>query len=194
MQELKVFPDKFCEKTAEKQNHFIVIFTNQLLKKMELQAFLIAELQHEVVLTEKFLQRIPQDKLHWRPHPKSMSIRRLANHLAEIPSWITATMEMDEMEMNGYRSPDFDKVEEIVKVLRNNTSEAEAALRKSDSEFEKNWKMTRNGQTLLDMPKFNVLRMFVLNQLPHHRAQLGVYFRLLDLPVPATYGPSADER
>lgn len=161
---------------------------------MELQKCLLSELQHEVVLTEKFLKRIPQDKMDWRPHPKSMSMRQLANHLAEIPSWITATMQMDEMEMEGYKSPDFGEIDEILEVLRNNTAEAEAALRKPDSEFEKNWKMLRKGETLMEMPKFNVLRMMVLNQIPHHRAQLGVYFRLLDLPVPATYGPSADEQ
>ena len=160
---------------------------------MELQHLLISELQHEVVLTEKFLKRIPADKLEWRPHKKSMSIKQLANHLAEIPSWITATMEMDEMDMAGYKSPDFDSIEEILEILQNNTSEAEAALRKPDSEYEKNWKMMQDGKVLMDMPKYSVLRMMVLNQLPHHRAQLGVYFRLLDIPVPATYGPSADE-
>lgn len=160
---------------------------------MELQKWLISELQHEVVLTEKFLERIPQDKCKWRPHPKSRSIRQLANHLAEIPSWITATMEMDEMDMQGYTPPDFESLKEILEVLRNNTSEAEAALKKPDVEFEKNWKMIRNEIVIFEMPKFNVLRMMVMNQLPHHRAQLGMYFRLLDLPVPATYGASADE-
>ncbi|TDN84741.1 putative damage-inducible protein DinB [Salegentibacter sp. 24] len=160
---------------------------------MELQNLLISELQHEVVLTEKFLKRIPKDKMEWRPHKKSMSIRQLANHLAEIPSWITATMEMDEMDMTDYKSPDFDTMEEILKVLLNNTSEAEAALRKPDKDYQKNWKMMQGGKVLMDMPKYSVLRMMVLNQLPHHRAQLGVYFRLLNISVPATYGPSADE-
>lgn len=161
---------------------------------MEIQKCLLSELQHEVVLTEEFLKRIPRDRMGWRPHKKSMSIRQLANHLAEIPSWITATMEMDEMDMAGYKAPNFDSVDEILEVLQNNTSEAEAALKKPDAEYEKNWKMIQDGKILIDMPKFSVLRMMVLNQLPHHRAQLGVYFRLLDIPVPATYGPSADER
>lgn len=160
---------------------------------MEIQKFLISELQHEVVLTEKFLERIQEEKFEWRPHPKSRSMRQLANHLAEIPSWITATMEMDEMELNGYTPPDFGTLQEILEVLRNNTSEAEAALRKPEAEFEKNWKLTRNEIVLINMPKFNVLRMVFMNQLPHHRAQLGMYFRLLDIPVPATYCASADE-
>lgn len=160
---------------------------------MELQNILISELQHEVVLTEKFLKRIPTNKMDWRPHEKSMSIKQLANHLAEIPSWITATMEMEEMDLSGYKAPNFGLVEEIIEVLQNNTAEAEAALRKPDKEYEKNWKMIQNGKVLMDMPKYSILRMMVLNQLAHHRAQLGVYFRLLDIPVPSTYGPSSDE-
>ncbi|HKL34696.1 MAG TPA: hypothetical protein VJ899_00245 [Salegentibacter sp.] len=84
---------------------------------MELQNILISELQHEVVITEKFLKRIPTDKMDWRPHEKSMTIRQLANHLAEIPSWITGTMEMDDMDMAGYKAPDFATVDEILEVL-----------------------------------------------------------------------------
>ncbi|HSI70024.1 MAG TPA: hypothetical protein VK941_07315, partial [Gillisia sp.] len=107
--------------------------------------------------------------------------------------WVTATMEMDEMEMEGYRSPELETPSEMIDLLKRNTSQAEKALQKPDEDFLKNWKMLLSGKTVMDMPKLNVLRTMVLNQLPHHRAQLGVYFRLLDIPVPATYGPSADE-
>lgn len=161
---------------------------------MKIYEILIPELQHEVALTEKFLKHLPQDKMDWRPHPKSMSVNQLANHLVEIPGWVTATMDLDEMEMQGYRSPEFQSSSEMLEALKDNTSKAEAALRKPDADFEKNWKMLMGGETVMDMPKLKVLRTMVLNQLPHHRAQLGVYFRLLDIPVPATYGPSADER
>ncbi|TVZ25492.1 putative damage-inducible protein DinB [Gillisia sp. Hel_I_86] len=160
---------------------------------MEIHEILVPELKQEVAITEKFLKRIPEDQLDWRPHPKSMSIRELGNHLAEIPSWITGTMEMDEMNMDGYKATEFETVDEFLQALRNNASEAEASLKKPDSEYKKNWKMIMGGETVMDMPKINVLRSMVLNQIPHHRAQLGVYFRLLNLPVPATYGPSADE-
>ncbi|RKS53896.1 putative damage-inducible protein DinB [Gillisia mitskevichiae] len=160
---------------------------------MDIQEILIPELQQEAALTEKFLRRIPQDKMEWRPHKKSMNIRELGNHLAEIPSWITGTMEMDEMNMDDYKPTDIKSVDELVETLRKNASEAEASLKKSDKEYQKNWKMIMNGETVMDMPKIKVLRSMVLNQIPHHRAQLGVYFRLLDIPVPATYGPSADE-
>lgn len=161
---------------------------------MQIQHLLIPELQYEVVLTEKFLRRIPEDKMEWRPHPKSMSIKELANHLAEIPSWATVAMETNEMEMKGYKSPSLDSIDKIVELLKNNANQAEEALRKPNEAFEELWKMTMEGNTLLEMPKLNVLRTMVLSQLPHHRAQLGVYFRLLDIPVPASYGPSADEK
>jgi len=160
---------------------------------MEIQEILIPELKQEVAITEKFLRRIPEDKLDWRPHNKSMSIRELGNHLSEIPSWITGTMQMEEMNMDDYKPTEFNSVDEFVEALKNNASEAEASLQRPDSEYMKHWKMIVGGETVMDLPKVNVLRSMVLNQIPHHRAQLGVYFRLLDISVPATYGPSADE-
>lgn len=160
---------------------------------MELQNILIPELQYEVVLTEKFLNRIPEDKMDWRPHPKSMSIKELANHLAEIPAYVTSIMELEKMDVEKYKAPSFDSKEKLVAHLRKNASSAEEALRKPDEEYEKLWKMVKGEKTLLEMPRMNMLRSMTLNQLTHHRAQLGVYFRLLDIPVPASYGPSADE-
>lgn len=160
---------------------------------MKIQEFLIPELQQEVALTEKFLKRIPEDKLDWKPHKKSMTMGELANHLAEIPSWITGTMNAGAADMKGYEPLDHPSVDEIIKQLKHNAAEAEKSLQKSDDEFERMWKMTNDGEILFEMPKFNVLQSMVMNQFPHHRAQLGVYFRLLDISVPATYGPSADE-
>ena len=160
---------------------------------MKIQDYLIPQLQQEVALTEKFLKRIPEDKLDWKPHKKSMTIRQLANHLAEIPAWITGTMNAGMMDVKGYKPADHASVDEIIKELKENTADAEKALKKSDDEFERMWKMTDDGELLFEMPKFNVLQSMVMNQFPHHRAQLGVYFRLLDISVPATYGPSADE-
>ncbi|WP_232225354.1 DinB family protein [Christiangramia salexigens] len=122
-----------------------------------------------------------------------MTIRQIANHLSEIPVWITGTMEAESLDVAGYKSPDNSTVEDIIKELKKNTTAAETSLKKSDKEFERSWKMIKDGETLFEMPKFNVLQSMVMNQFPHHRAQLGVYFRLLDISVPATYGPSADE-
>lgn len=161
---------------------------------MKIHEILIPQLQQEVALTEKFLKRIPEDKLDWKPHKKSMSIRELANHLAELPTWITGTMNAGAMDVKGYKPLDHASVDQMIKELKENSAEAEASLKKSDDEFERKWKMTNDGEILFELPKLNVLQSMVMNQFPHHRAQLGVYFRLLDISVPATYGPSADER
>lgn len=155
---------------------------------------LIEELDHEVALTEKFLNRIPSDKLDWRPHPKSMSLKQLGSHLAEIPSWVIGTMVQDEMSMDDYKPPINESVDDMIKVLKSTAEEAKKSLKVADKEFEKHWKMTQGGKTLMEMPKYKVLRTMVLNQIPHHRAQLGVCLRLLDQSVPASYGPSADEQ
>ncbi|MDX1364146.1 DinB family protein [Arenibacter latericius] len=161
---------------------------------MELYELFIPELKHEVAITEKFLKRIPKDKLDWKPHEKSMSLKELGSHLAEIPSWVIATMVEDEMIMDKYVPPINETIDEMVKVLNATTEEAVKSLQVSNEEYHKNWKMIMGGKTVMEMPKYQVLRGMVFNQLPHHRAQLGVYLRLLNLSVPATYGPSADEQ
>lgn len=160
---------------------------------MEIQSLLIPELEHEVALTEKFLKRIPKDKLDWRPHEKSMSIKQLGSHLAEIPSWVTGTMVQDEMTLDEYKPPINNTVDEMVATLKSSAAQAKESLKVADNEYSKNWKMIQGGKTIMEMPKYQVLRGMVLNQLPHHRAQLGVYLRLLGESVPASYGPSADE-
>ncbi|MBC8767041.1 DinB family protein [Arenibacter sp. BSSL-BM3] len=161
---------------------------------MEIQKLLIPELEHEVALTEKFLRRIPKDKLDWRPHPKSMSIKQLGSHLAELPSWVVGTMSQDEMVMDEYKPPINDNVDEMIKTLKSAAKEAADSLKVANSEYDRKWKMIQGGQTVMEMPKYQVLRGMVLNQFPHHRAQLGVCLRLLNESVPATYGPSADEQ
>jgi len=160
---------------------------------MELQHLLIPEFQYEITLTEKFIKRLPANKLDWRPHSKSMSILQLANHLSEIPQLVIAVMDKEELNFADYKVPDNKNIDEIVQFLRTGASRAESSLRKTDEEYQEIWKLKKGDQTLIEMPRLNVLRNLALNQLPHHRAQLGVYFRLLDIPVPATYGPSADE-
>lgn len=161
---------------------------------MEIQKLLIPELEHEVALTEKFLRRIPKDKLDWRPHPKSMSIKQLGSHLAELPSWVVGTMSQDEMIMDEYKPPTNDNVDDMIKTLKSAAKEAADSLKVANSEYNKKWKMIQGGKTVMEMPKYQVLRGMVLNQFPHHRAQLGVCLRLLNESVPATYGPSADEQ
>lgn len=161
---------------------------------MDIRDFLLPQLRQEAALTITFFKRIPEDNLDWRPHPKSMSFKELANHMAEIPSWITATMELEEMDLGSYKTPNFSTIPEIIKAFEINLSQAENSLQKDDKEYEKNWRMLHNGNKMMEMPRLDMLRTMVLGQLPHHRAQLGVYFRLLEIPVPSTYGPSADDR
>lgn len=161
---------------------------------MKFSEILIPELEEEVKLTEKFLRRIPEDKLDWKPHPKSMTIRQLGSHLADIPSWVTGTMESDEMAMDDYEEVLLDSPEAMVHKLQANHRDAKNALEKDDTEFsDRKWRMLMGGKTIWEDHKFKVLRS-VFNQLPHHRAQLGVYLRLLGESVPSTYGPSADEQ
>lgn len=161
---------------------------------MEIKDLLIPELEQEIAITEKFLKRIPKDKLDWRPHEKSMTLKQLGSHLAELPSWVVGTMTQDGMSMDDYKPPINDNVDEMLHTLTSSAKEAVNSLKVPNSEYHKNWKMEKGGQTLMEMPKYNVLRGMVFNQIPHHRAQLGVYLRLLNQPVPATYGPSADEQ
>ena len=96
---------------------------------MEIQKLLIPELEHEVALTEKFLRRIPKDKLDWRPHPKSMSIKQLGSHLAELPSWVVGTMSQDEMIMDEYKPPINDNVDDRIKTLKSAATEAADSLK-----------------------------------------------------------------
>ncbi len=162
---------------------------------MAISDFLIGELQYELMVTEKFLGRVPKDKMDWKPHDKSMTVGQLIAHIAEVPGWVPVTMDMDALDMGDYQPPVVNSPEDAVALLKANGEKAIESLgRASDEDYSKIWKMTAGEQTLMELPKFMALRTGGMGQLPHHRAQLGVYLRLLDVPVPATYGPSADEQ
>lgn len=162
---------------------------------MTISEMLIPEVQMEIALTEKFIQRIPADKLDWKAHEKSMSLLQLINHLAEIPSWIVSTMNIDELTLDNYVSPSDKTTEEVLATLKKNGAAAiESLTGVADETYWKSWKMMRGDTVLIDLPRYTALRSMVLSQFPHHRAQLGVYLRLLGESVPASYGPSADEQ
>ena len=160
---------------------------------MKISELLIPELKHETQILEKFLKRVPQDKFDWKPHEKSMSMGELSGHLVELYGWIPGTMDMDEMNMANYQSPTVTSINEVISKLPEVAQAAEKSLARDNDEYWKNWTMKQGEEVLMQMPKYTVLRYFVFNQFPHHRAQLGVYLRMLDINVPATYGPSADE-
>ena len=166
---------------------------------MELQKELIAEYDREVASTRKMLDAIPADAdFNYKPHSKSFSLGRLAGHLAETAGeWALTTFTTDKLEFPAdhvfERWVPASKVA-LLERFDKETTEAKAALAKFASEkWYENWKFVAGGQAWIDDTKYHVFRIWVLNHLIHHRAQLGVYLRLLDKPIPGTYGPSADE-
>ena len=157
---------------------------------------LIAELKMEAASTRKMLERVPVEKNDWKPHDKSMKLGRLATHVAELPGWITTTMTTDELD---FAKIDYKPViaatnEELLAKLDENVNKAIASLENAnDADFEKMWTLRNGEKVFFSMPKKVVLRTVAYSHHYHHRGQLSVYLRLLDIPIPGMYGPSADE-
>jgi len=159
------------------------------------QAFL-GEFDQEMAGTRKTLERVPEDKFDWAPHPKSMKMGQLAMHLAEMPGWTKETLEKDTVDIAGYSGPPPIKSRaELLALFDKNVASARAALvaATDDANWMKTWSMKRGNETVFSMPKVAVIRAFVFSHNVHHRAQLGVYLRLNNVAVPSIYGPSADE-
>jgi len=156
---------------------------------------LLPEFDHEISTTRKLLERVPEDRLSWAPHAKSMSLARLATHLATLPWWGEMTLTQAEFDTAGVPTPaDAASRAELLSLFDTSAARTRAALvGKSDVELMAPWALKRSGQTIFSMPKAAVWRSFVLSHLIHHRGQLSVYLRLLDVSVPSIYGPSADE-
>jgi uncharacterized damage-inducible protein DinB len=159
-----------------------------------LQIFL-KELDAESVTTRKMLERVPTDKFSWKPHEKSMTLIQLATHVAELPSWISMTLTTDELDFaaNPYTPEVVNNTEELLAYFERSLADGRAHLLSArEEQLEEPWTL-RNGQEIYSTTsKAEVIRMS-LNQIIHHRAQLGVYLRLLNIPIPGSYGPSADE-
>lgn len=156
----------------------------------------IAEFEQEAVVARKCLERVPAEKFDWKPHEKSMTFGRLASHIAEMFGWTPSTLQQPELDFSkmDYKPLEPATTADLVEFLDKNVAEAIDVLRNTPDEvFMENWTM-RNGETVyFTMPKITVMRSFVMNHIVHHRGQLSVYLRLNDIPVPALYGPSADE-
>jgi uncharacterized damage-inducible protein DinB len=158
-------------------------------------AMWLPEFDHEFAETRRALERVPEEKFDWKPHDKSYSLHDLAAHLAEIPSWMGVTLNMDVFDLDE----PYDRVvpktrEEILQRFDETLAEARDVLEKTSGDtLMETWSMKQNGEVTLSMPKAAVLRSFIFNHNVHHRAQLGVYLRLLGVDVPGHYGPSADE-
>ncbi len=160
---------------------------------------LIAEFDHEMGTTRKLLERLPDGKFEWQPHDRSMTLGRLARHIAELPHWVGVTIHQDELDVSPPGGPPYQPSsaatrEEVLASFDKNVIDGRAALAEAnDPEFRKPWRLLNGGVTVFTMPKKAVLRSFVMNHLIHHRGQLSVYLRLNDIPIPSIYGPSADE-
>jgi uncharacterized damage-inducible protein DinB len=157
--------------------------------------FFEKQLKEEADTTRKMLKIIPEDKYDWQPHPKSMSIRRLAAHIAELPGWIPMAIDTDVLDFaaNDYKATPIANNAELLEVFEKNQKKAEEVLPNTTDEYLQNlWTMKNGDQIFLSMTKQDVVRM-AISQTIHHRAQLGVFLRLLDIPIPGSYGPSADE-
>ena len=166
---------------------------------MPISKMLLPEFDHEMANTRKTLERVPEDKFDWKPHEKSMSLGDLATHLGNIPSWTKNTFESDQLDVAPPGSPPY-RLEQaksrtaLLDAFDKNVSEARAALEAAaDENWQGKWSLLMGGKTIFTLPRQAVLRGFILSHSIHHRAQLGVYLRLLDIPVPSIYGPSADE-
>ena len=154
------------------------------------------ELQQQSVNTKRLLERIPNDKLTWKPHEKSTQIGRLGMHIAEQPNTIVRTLTTREFDMaaNPFKPVFPDSTGEILETLDKSLAKAvEAFANASDRDMEAIWTFRRGDQIIYEMPRLAVVRR-TLEHTIHHRGQLTVYLRLLDIPVPGTFGPSADER
>lgn len=162
---------------------------------MTISQMLLPELDQEAASTRKILERVPEDRLDYKPHEKSMALGRLAGHVAELPGWGTTTLTTEVLEM----SPDFKPFipksrQEILDLFDKSVSEFRAALEKAtDKDMAVMWSFKAGGKTIIDLPRSAVLRSMVLSHMIHHRAQLGVYLRLNEIELPGVYGPSADE-
>jgi uncharacterized damage-inducible protein DinB len=166
---------------------------------MKMNQALLAEFDQEMANTRKTLERVPNEKFDWKPHQKSMPMGYLATHIATLPHWAVDTLRRDSFDIapeggEPYKVPEAKNTKEVLAFFDESVAAARSAIAEaSDEDFAKPWSLLQTGKTLLTMPRAAVLRGFVISHGIHHRAQLGVYLRLNDIPIPAIYGPSADE-
>ena len=158
---------------------------------------LIAELKYESGLTKKMLERVPLEKASWQPHEKSMTLGRLATHVAEIPQWISRVITIDDFDFlaYGFSRHTAESKEELLKIFQEKLDKAIADLNTMQNEdFDKKWTLRRGEHIILETPKKVAIRGWGYSHFIHHRGQLSLYLRLLNVPVPGMYGPSADEK
>ena len=157
---------------------------------------ILIELSYEAANARKMLGRVPADRLAWKPHEKSMTLGRLASHIVDSLGWVQTILEQEELviDMEGYTPSEFGSAPELLEAFDERLAEAKAAMQgQSDEYLMRSWRLRSGDRVFFELPRVAVLRSMVLSHIVHHRGQLSVYLRLLDVPLPAVYGPSADE-
>jgi uncharacterized damage-inducible protein DinB len=162
---------------------------------MPIADMFIRELELEAKTTRRVLERVPDDKLAWKPHTKSMTLRQLAQHVATIPGAISGMARLDSYDVEKFSAPpEMENTAAILAAFDESLAQAKTNLAATDdAAMMKDWSFRRGGNPIMTMPRIGVIRGIVLSHMTHHRGQLSVYLRLLDVPVPSIYGPSADE-
>ena len=164
---------------------------------MTIAELLLPEVEQEMATTRRVLERVPDDKLAWKPHDRSWSMGDLASHIVNSIKWAGFTMNQAELDLGTVALDEMNQAAksraELLAWFDANAAAARQALGKSDADYVVPWTLKQGAQVFFTMPRYNCIRSFLLNHLVHHRAQLGIYLRLNDIPVPAMYGPSADE-
>ncbi len=162
---------------------------------MDTISLLLIELEQESQTTRRLLDLLPEDKLGWKPHQKSMTLGQLAMHLATIPGSISSVVQADSFDVSALATPPQPESRaQVVEAFEKSLAEAVERLGEfDDAALAKMWAAKKGGRTVTALPRGAVIRFILLNHLIHHRGQLSVYLRLLDVPLPSIYGPSADE-
>ncbi|MER0441949.1 DinB family protein [Emticicia sp. W12TSBA100-4] len=163
---------------------------------MSMIATFLKELEQESLVTRKMLSLIPDDKFDWQPHPRSMTFRQLGTHVAELPTWVTLALTTDELDFatTPYVPKAINNTTELLAYFEESLADGRTQLiPENEEKLTESWKLRTGDQIFMDVSKAEAVRN-ALSQTTHHRAQLGVFLRLLDIPIPGSYGPSADEK
>jgi uncharacterized damage-inducible protein DinB len=161
---------------------------------MSLAESLLMEFDQEAQTTKRVLERVPDDKLTWKPHPTSFSLGQLAQHIASGPGQIAAAVVPDTFEFPNSPRPEAKSRQEVLETFSKSMASARATLKSmDDARLLSDWTLTKNGKVIMSVPRIGFLRAILMNHTYHHRGQLSVYLRMLEVPVPSIYGPSGDE-
>lgn len=163
---------------------------------MALSESLLPEFDLEMDATRRALERVPDERFDWRPHERSMTLHDLAAHLAELPQWAVETLGREELDLGtgGWERPEIETTEDVLARFDETAAAARGAIEEAtDERWFSSWTLKNEGEEIFSSPRVGVVRRMVMNHIVHHRGQLTVYLRLLEVPVPQTFGPTADE-